>query len=674
MPAPRENPIRFVPRTVSDTVDGDNSPEGACLSLANLLWAPDTPGVLLCRPANLELTNFPALTTPGIISVAYQLNGVIYGMIASGSPAGKDRPFAYNISTGMFIAISGIISANCPTTPASTGDWNPPTMDMVGSRLIVTHPGFNFADGFAFGYFDLSGFSDATTGNIASGSNIITGNPNIAGLAPGYTVSGTGIPAGAYVINYSAFTLATTADTNSSTSLTNVANTTGLADGQTVTGLGIPTGTTIASISGTTVTLSQAATATATGISITFDGATITISANAVASTNNLAITIAGGTTAAPLWAAGNTTGVLQLASLPQAVRQFNNRAYFAANQFLVFTDTLSLNISNAEGVQVLTIGDTSPITALCGLPVFTTSGGVLQALIAFKQYACSQVTGDAATGDLAVNEVSGTVGTAAGRSVATTPAGIYFMASDGVRSINLEAQVSEPDTDLALPFIYALHPSRAAASFNSDIYRICVQNGNVLGTPFQEYYYSEKYKAWTGPQSFRVDMSVAYEGDFVVFNTVLPATLWQSYSVQNRGGAGNLFIENGAQLTWNLQTCPMTDTNNMYTNAAVRSTLEIGLPATGDTYTFQGLDESNSVLAQATLTAPTGEAIWDSFDWGDGTLWGASLLGLAPLLIPWTQPLIFNKLSFQGSGNSALGLKIGALYTGYEKLGYLKQ
>jgi hypothetical protein len=63
--------------------------------------------------------------------------------------------------------------------------------------------------------------------------------------------------------------LTTTANTNSSTSLTNLASTTNLVAGQSITGAGIPNGTTITGIAGTTVTLSKAATATATGVSVT---------------------------------------------------------------------------------------------------------------------------------------------------------------------------------------------------------------------------------------------------------------------------------------------------------------------------------------------------------------------------------------------------------------------
>jgi hypothetical protein len=62
----------------------------------------------------------------------------------------------------------------------------------------------------------------------------------------------------------------TTADTHSNTTLDNVANVTNLAIGWKVEGTGIPAGTTISNIVGSTITLSQAATATATGVDVQF--------------------------------------------------------------------------------------------------------------------------------------------------------------------------------------------------------------------------------------------------------------------------------------------------------------------------------------------------------------------------------------------------------------------
>jgi Flp pilus assembly protein TadG len=64
--------------------------------------------------------------------------------------------------------------------------------------------------------------------------------------------------------------LTTTGNTHSSTTLNSLASTTGVAVGQHVIGAGIPAGATITAKSGSSVTLSSAATATATGVTVNF--------------------------------------------------------------------------------------------------------------------------------------------------------------------------------------------------------------------------------------------------------------------------------------------------------------------------------------------------------------------------------------------------------------------
>jgi hypothetical protein len=64
--------------------------------------------------------------------------------------------------------------------------------------------------------------------------------------------------------------LITTGNTHSTATLDGLASTAHLVVGMTVSGAGIPAGTTVTAISGSSVTLSQAATATATGVSVTF--------------------------------------------------------------------------------------------------------------------------------------------------------------------------------------------------------------------------------------------------------------------------------------------------------------------------------------------------------------------------------------------------------------------
>ena len=285
-------PLAFSPRSVTDALDGGTVSPGSMNSAVNLIFDPSNPATLTCRPAAIKTYAFAGLSTPGVVSVAYEVGDICYGMIASAAVSTYDQPFAYNLDTNTPITVSGTQdNTTLPLTQATSGDWVPATMALVGELLYVTHPGFVGGGSAFFGWFDTT---DPT----------------------------------------------------------------------------------------------------------------------------------------APVWHAGNTTTNL-LPSVPTSVSQFNNRAWFACENAINFTDALSTAISDAT--HVLTIGDSSPITAQAGQPLVTTVQGQIQSLIVFKESTFGIITGDAITGDLALNMNSSEVGTTFPRTVQATPKGVIFACNDGI-------------------------------------------------------------------------------------------------------------------------------------------------------------------------------------------------------------------------------------------------
>jgi hypothetical protein len=158
----------------------------------------------------------------------------------------------------------------------------------------------------------LKVFTGTATGNTTNGSASITTLSSTTNLIVGLGVSGAGIPSGAVITQISgttitisanatataagvtltftpgittgtsantatvgvvasASTLTTTGNTtNGSNQLTTLASTAGILQNMLVSGTGIPSGTYVSSVVGSTVTLSQNATATAAGVSVTF--------------------------------------------------------------------------------------------------------------------------------------------------------------------------------------------------------------------------------------------------------------------------------------------------------------------------------------------------------------------------------------------------------------------
>jgi hypothetical protein len=151
-----QQPVTWDPVGVSDTVDGSNVFKGAMEALQNLVPDPSTKRVFVPRPAAVQLTDFSTsgIASPGFISAQKVVGDRVYGLISTSSPSGKDIPFVYDILNDTFVTVSGITSGNTPDSVPTTGGWTPPTLDVIGSKIIFTHP--NFTPAAPIGILDIS--------------------------------------------------------------------------------------------------------------------------------------------------------------------------------------------------------------------------------------------------------------------------------------------------------------------------------------------------------------------------------------------------------------------------------------------------------------------------------------------------------------------------------------
>lgn len=156
MPLRNGEPFNYKAHSCTDTLDAAlTDPKGAMIALTNLIADPSTKDLWQCRPAWTLLTDFSTFNTPGFISCYYVYGNLVFGLIASAKNPGFDEPFCFNLTTNAFVAITGATSGNVPTSPPATGNWQPPIMDLIGTKLIVTHPGFPNGTNY-FGWFDIS--------------------------------------------------------------------------------------------------------------------------------------------------------------------------------------------------------------------------------------------------------------------------------------------------------------------------------------------------------------------------------------------------------------------------------------------------------------------------------------------------------------------------------------
>lgn len=377
-------------------------------------------------------------------------------------------------------------------------------------------------------------------------------------------------------------------------------------------------------------------------------------------------------------WNGGNLTGLITFTTPPSFVRNFNGRAYWITNPptgqpALVFSDVLvPRHVTNAN--QVMTFDDNVPLTALIGLPLQNQLGGILQSLIVFKGVTnMYQVTGDAALNNLTKNALNVATGTMAPNSLAATPKGIAFIAPDGLRFIDFNANVSDPigvdGMGKTLPFIYSLVPSRICAAANGSVYRVTTQDASLTGSPWVEYWYDMSRQIWSGPHTFPASCIVPYQNTFVMAPRNAVGALWQSDYVQN---STSTFSENGTPLSFNFTTSMLPDTNQMAEYSMIETTIYMGLdPA--QSYAVYALDQNMTIISQSSIAAIGTPVLWGGFVWGQSQ-WGGGRNNLYPRRVPWTAPVVFRRMQLSLQGISSGSVRVGTTHLRYERLGYLQE
>lgn len=181
-------PLSWFPQGLSDCLDSTPVFPGAMAALQNLIPDQSTKNIWTCRPASVLAVNF-SLTggafsnafsnsfdigfgnTTAFISALLIAGTRAYGMVSSKLYPGFDVPFSFNLVSGAFDPISGVAANNIPVSPQTSGAWTPPTMDVIGTNVVVTHPGFN---GGGNGYFGTLSISTLTSPAWKSGNTAST--------------------------------------------------------------------------------------------------------------------------------------------------------------------------------------------------------------------------------------------------------------------------------------------------------------------------------------------------------------------------------------------------------------------------------------------------------------------------------------------------------------------
>jgi hypothetical protein len=600
--------MRFTPKGLTDAFDASEMFPGACQKLQNLVFDQGNPELVVSRPGVTLLVDLGAtlqFASPQFISVQIVVGSRVYGMVATQRYPGHDEPFCWDTATNAVVPISGVTSLNTPSSPAQFGDWTPPTMAVVGTMIIVTHPGFSGKGKHLWGDGTLWGST------AQSGSNALWGDAYTFGI-----------------------------------------------------------------------------------IDIT-----------------NLA---------APTWNA-TTTAINTLLAVPVAVANFNNRAYFAVSNQLQYTDVLTNPPTITNATQALTIGDSGAVNALSGLPAQTVGSGLVQALTVFKVNQTWQILGDPATWTLGQNYISLTTGTNAPRSVVQCPNGLYFTSSGGpyfidllgtLRPLSYSLQTQQPDIEV--PFENALFPTRAAAGYNSTLYRICVQTIVRGQQGINDYWFDEHRRRWNGPHTFPYDCASVLGDNFILSGALYPGKLMVSPTQQNQAFVNT---DLNTVMTCLLLSSTFPKTNDMLMKQVSESQIELSASSGNITYFIEAQDDQGNDLGDAQIAVINQGEPWGGFNWGDGTVWATSNLWGGGSLwggnaanwgdgtlwgqqnpkvywaqaagsgvlwgkgvqnvphtypVPWPAPLVFEKMQLQITATASAEVGIGTFYARYQKTGYM--
>lgn len=468
MPIRRQQSLTFRPRGVCDTVDASNAQLGALSLAQNLIPAIDTMNCWVPRPAAVQLTNFPGFTTPGFISALLVVGNIAYGMLSTARNSGKDEPFSYNLLTGSFNTVAGVTSANVPTSPAYGGAWTPPIMAVIGTRIIVTHPGFPGGTK-KFGWFDISGFTYTASGTTNGTTSLTFASTVLPGVQPGHTITKTDVPAGTTVVSISTdgktVTMSASATGSSSSSTT-------FAGGSTSAPLWGAGDTNINNLPSVPVAVTQfnGRAYFAVGASVVFsdslNACNVTNATQAITFANGVPVTaLAGLPLSSPI-----TGGIVQAVIAFQGVTAMQQITGDTA------TSNLAVNILNVS------TGTNAPLS------IVATNFG-----LAFMSPDGMRV--------------------------------INFQAQ-------VSDPIGEGGEGVCVPFVYSQYPSRIVAASTADVIRITTTSAAGITATDQEWWYDITRKIWAGPHTFIPSLIQAWGQSFVVAPKILAGQLWRADAI----------------------------------------------------------------------------------------------------------------------------------------------
>jgi hypothetical protein len=586
-------------------------------SLQNLIPAPSTKGLFMCRPAAIREPGF--INMPGAISITRVFGDNVYGMSASGRFPGFDEPWCYNLLTNQMVSVSGVTANNVPTSPLISGAWTPPQITPVGGKLVITHPGFSGAFGAFFGFWDLTnplipvwGAGNCTGANFAGFTVPPTGVAQLSGRA--YFIHN--LPAQPAVI----FSNVNDPLHNSDTPVVPVLT---FGDNQTLTAIaGLPLSNQLGGIIQSLMVFKDASNI-------------MQITGDATGNPGPLAVN-----------SLNVPTGTLAPASVvptPKGLGFVSPDGFRIIDWDARITDPIGMD---GSGVTLPFIYAITPsrMTATCNGEVYRIS--VQNGLVPGQSVQVVTLQ-PAAVGTNTII-VSNVTGFSPGMLLLDTTNSLAI--PPGTVITNITGNVLTLSNSVVSPGVAA-----------SDQIVVLTNQG------YQEWWYDFGRQIWTGPHTSVMSSISPYKTTFIGTLRGVPGQLWQTDYLQS---STSTFVENGQQMTVNHQTVLLPD-NDMIVNAVTtQTTLDLSMNTGQLPVVINAVDQNAIVLTSATIVPPDGAPLWGQVTWGSFN-WGGVQTGLAPRIIPWSIPVAFTRLSLQATTSASFGLRMGTWHLRYKPLRY---
>jgi hypothetical protein len=106
-----------------------------------------------------------------------------------------------------------------------------------------------------------------------------------------------------------------------------------------------------------------------------------------------------------------------------------------------------------------------------------------------------------------------------------------------------------------------------------------------------------------------------------------------------------------------------------------VESTQEFASSGASVNYNITALDDQNNTINSTfVMTPPVGITWGGGGVWGGGAQWSSSQVIPHVYTVPWTIPLVFQKMALDITGTSSNSVSIGTFFARYQDTGYTNQ